>query len=134
MKQIEILALVDDDDTFVFITQRIIEQTNHVKEIKVFNNGLDALNYLKNNLKNDYQLPEVIFLDLSMPIMDGWQFLDEFTSLSLKTDKTEKILIYICSSSISPHDITKAKEISSVTDFIIKPVTKDKLAEIVMSL
>ena len=134
MKQIEILALVDDDDTFVFITQRIIEQTNHVKEIKVFNNGLDALNYLKNNLNNDYQLPEVIFLDLSMPIMDGWQFLDEFTSLSLKTDKTEKILIYICSSSISPHDITKAKEISSVTDFIIKPVTKDKLAEIVMSL
>ena len=95
MKQIEILALVDDDDTFVFITQRIIEQTNHVKEIKVFNNGLDALNYLKNNLNNDYQLPEVIFLDLSMPIMDGWQFLDEFTSLSLKTDKTEKILIYI---------------------------------------
>jgi CheY-like chemotaxis protein len=85
-------------------------------------------------LNNDYQLPEVIFLDLSMPIMDGWQFLDEFTSLSLKTDKTEKILIYICSSSISPHDITKAKEISSVTDFIIKPVTKDKLAEIVMSL
>lgn len=132
MKQIEILALVDDDDTFVFITQRIIEQTNHVKEIKVFNNGLDALNYLKNNLNNNYQLPEVIFLDLSMPIMDGWQFLDEFTSL--KTEKTEKILIYICSSSISPHDITKAKEISSVTDFIIKPVTKDKLAEIVMAL
>ncbi|HLO74680.1 MAG TPA: response regulator [Flavobacterium sp.] len=132
MKQIEILALVDDDDTFVFITQRIIEQTNHVKEIKVFNNGLDALNYLKDNLNNNYQLPEVIFLDLSMPIMDGWQFLDEFTSL--KTEKTEKILIYICSSSISPHDITKAKEISSVTDFIIKPVTKDKLAEIVMAL
>lgn len=132
MKKIELLALVDDDDTFVFITKKIIEKTNHVKEIKVFHNGLEAITYLKENLNADYKLPEVIFLDLSMPIMDGWQFLDEFTTL--ETPKTSKIIIYICSSSISHHDIMKAKKMSAVSDFIIKPVTKDKFTEIILAL
>lgn len=132
MRKIELLALVDDDDTFVFITKKIIEKTNHVKEIKVFGNGLEALDYLKENLNSEYKLPDIIFLDLSMPIMDGWQFLDEFTTL--ETQKTNKIIIYICSSSISPHDIMKAKKMSSVSDFIIKPVTKDKFTEIILAL
>ncbi|RKS03160.1 response regulator [Flavobacterium sp. 102] len=132
MKQIELLALVDDDDTFIFITKKIIEKTNNVKEVKVFNNGLDALNYLKDNLNTQYKLPEIIFLDLSMPIMDGWQFLDEFTSI--ESNNIKKIIIYICSSSISPHDILKAKKISAVSDYIIKPVTKDKFTEIILAL
>lgn len=129
MKKIEIIALIDDDPAFVFITEKIIEKTNHFKEVKVFDNGLNALNYLKENLNNDTHLPNIIFLDLSMPVMDGWQFLDEYTLLKIK-DKS-KITVYICSSSISPYDITRAKSISEVTDFIIKPITKEKLTEIV---
>ena len=132
MKNIEILALVDDDDTFVFVTKKIIEKTNHVKEVKVFNNGLDALNYLKDDLNKSYLLPEVIFLDLSMPIMDGWQFLNEF--VNIESENAKKIIIYICSSSISPHDISRAKSISAVSNFIIKPVTKDKFEEIILQL
>ena len=68
MKKIELLALVDDDDTFVFITKRIIEKTDYVKEIKVFSNGLEALNYLKENLNSEYKLPVGIELPVSMPI------------------------------------------------------------------
>lgn len=132
MKKIELLALVDDDDTFVFITKKIIEKTDFVKEIKVFGNGLAALNYIKENINSEYKLPDVILLDLTMPIMDGWEFLDEFTHL--ETQKTNKIIIYICSSSISPHDIIKAEKISFVSDFIIKPLTKDKFSEIIMAL
>lgn len=129
MKKIEIIALIDDDPAFVFITEKIIEKTNHFKEVKVFDNGLYALNYLKENLNNDSHLPNIIFLDLSMPIMDGWQFLDEYALLKIKNKS--KITVYICSSSISPYDITRAKSISDVTDFIIKPITKEKLTEIV---
>ncbi len=129
MKKIEIIALIDDDPAFVFITEKIIEKTNHFKEVKVFDNGLYALNYLKENLNNDTHLPNIIFLDLSMPIMDGWQFLDEYALLEIKNKS--KITVYICSSSISPYDITRAKSISDVTDFIIKPITKEKLTEIV---
>lgn len=129
MKKIEIIALIDDDPAFVFITEKIIEKTNHFKEVKVFDNGLNALNYLKENLNNDTHLPNIIFLDLSMPVMDGWQFLDEYALLEIKNKS--KITVYICSSSISPYDITRAKSISEVTDFIIKPITKEKLTEIV---
>lgn len=132
MKTIELLALVDDDDTFVYITKKIIEKTNCVKEIKVFNNGLEAILYLKENKNATYLVPDVIFLDLSMPIMDGWQFLDEF--ITIDTLNTRKIIIYVCSSSISPYDMTRAKKINVVSDFIIKPITKDKFTNLIMNL
>lgn len=81
MTEIKNLALVDDDDIFVFLTKKTIQLTNLVNLVKVFGNGLDAINFLKDNRHNIEYLPEVILLDLSMPIMNGWQFLDEFTKL-----------------------------------------------------
>lgn len=132
MTRIKTLALVDDDDTFVFLTTIAIEQTNLVDLIKVFENGLDALNFLKENKNNVEALPEIILLDLSMPIMNGWQFLEEYVKLNPIIGK--KITIYICSSSISPNDITRAKAISEVSDYIIKPITKDKLIDLIKKL
>ncbi|WP_082815670.1 response regulator [Flavobacterium chilense] len=121
--------MVDDDDIFVFLTTKIIEQTNLVDLIKVFGNGLDAINFLKENKNNVDALPDIILLDLSMPIMNGWQFLEEYNKLNPTIGK--KITIYICSSSISPDDITRAKTISEVSDYIIKPITKDKLIDLI---
>jgi CheY-like chemotaxis protein len=132
MRPIEILALVDDDDTFIFITKKVIEKNSDIKEIKTFSNGLDALNFLKENINDAYKLPEIIFLDLSMPIMDGWQFLDGF--VNIPSPNAKKIIIYICSSSISPYDVDRAKKISAVKDYIVKPITKDKLIEIIHNL
>ena len=132
MNQIKNLMLVDDDDVIVFLTKKAIEQTKLVDLIKVFGNGLDALNFLKQNKNNLDELPEIILLDLSMPIMNGWQFLDEYTKLNPTIGK--KITIYICSSSISPDDITRAKTINEVSDYIIKPITKDKLIDLIKKL
>lgn len=129
MTTLKTLTLVDDDDIFVFLTTKIIEQTNLVDLIKVFGNGLDAINFLKENKNNVDALPDIILLDLSMPIMNGWQFLEEYTKLNPTIGK--KITIYICSSSISPDDITRAKTISEVSDYIIKPITKDKLIDLI---
>ena len=129
MTTLKTLTLVDDDDIFVFLTTKIIEQTNLVDLIKVFGNGLDAINFLKENKNNVDALPDIILLDLSMPIMNGWQFLEEYNKLNPTIGK--KITIYICSSSISPDDITRAKTISEVSDFIIKPITKDKLIDLI---
>ena len=132
MNQIKNLTLVDDDDVFVFLTTKAIEQTNLVDLVKVFENGLDALNFLKENKNNLDALPEIILLDLSMPIMNGWQFLEEYVKLYPTIEK--KITIYICSSSISPDDVTRAKAISEVSDYIIKPITKDKLIDLIKKL
>jgi len=132
MNPIRTLTLIDDDDIFVFLTKKAIEQTKLVDLIKVFENGLDALNFLKENKHNVDDLPEIILLDLSMPIMNGWQFLEEYTKLHPTIGKN--ITIYICSSSISHDDITRAKAINEVSDYIIKPITKDKLIDLIKKL
>ncbi|MBA0882936.1 response regulator [Flavobacterium undicola] len=127
MKKVKIL-LVDDDATYLFITKKILEQQQNVEQINTFMNGLEALTYLKQHSKEENILPNILFLDLFMPIMDGWQFLNEFTEV--KSNHLEKITIYICTSSISPHDVERAKNISSVSDYIIKPISKIKLIDI----
>ena len=132
MTTIKQLTLVDDDDVFVFLTTKMLEQSKLIELIKIFDNGYDALVFLKENMDNVEVLPDVILLDLSMPIMDGWQFLEEYVKIHPVIGK--KITIYICSSSISPDDINRAKAINEVSDFIIKPMTKDKLMEMIKNL
>lgn len=129
MKKLKTLAIVDDDAIFVFLTKKVIEQTKLVDRIKVFGNGRDAINYIKENMEIPDQLPEVILLDLSMPVMDGWQFLEEYVLIKPKIKKS--IAIKIVTSSISPDDVSKAKNISDVSEFIIKPITQEKFMEIV---
>lgn len=124
--------IVDDDDVFVFLTKKAIDKTTFFKEILVFNNGLDSIEYIKENVKNPDLLPEVILLDLSMPIMDGWQFLEEYSEF--KSEIGKPIVIYIVTSSISPEDLKKARSIAEVSDFIVKPITHEKLAEVIKEL
>ncbi len=132
MNTIKNLTIIDDDDIFVYLTTRLIEQTKMVDEINVFDNGLEAIEFLKANKHSPELLPELVFLDLSMPIMDGWQFLNEYTSLSPHLDK--KVTIYVLSSSISPDEVARAKTISEVSDYLIKPISKDRLVHLISSL
>lgn len=132
MTPLKQLTLVDDDDVFVFLTTRMLEKYQLVDLIKIFDNGYEALVFIKENMDNIESLPDIILLDLSMPIMDGWQFLDEFVKINPKIGK--KITVFICSSSISPDDVARAKSINAVSDFIIKSMTKDKLIEIIKNL
>jgi CheY-like chemotaxis protein len=132
MNKVKTLGIVDDDKIYTFLVKQTIEETNLVDIIKIFDNGLDAIDFLKKNADNRDTLPEIILLDLSMPIMDGWEFLEEYLLLSPKLGR--EITIYIISSSISPYDIAKAKGISLVTDYIIKPISKEKLIEIFENL
>ncbi len=128
MKPINVF-IVDDDKLFVFLTKKTINTTNLDTQINEFSDGQDAIEYLKKNVANTESLPDIILLDLSMPIMDGWEFLDEYKAIEPVIGK--KIKLYIFSSSISPHDIERAKSISQVTDFIIKPLFKEKFIEMV---
>jgi CheY-like chemotaxis protein len=123
MKKIDKICLIDDDMIYRYLTQKVITETHLVKRINAFSNGLDAINFLKKEHLHEEKLPDLILLDLFMPVMDGWGFLKEY--VKLLPVLTKKIPIYIVSSSIDPADIQKSKAISSVTDFIIKPMTKE---------
>ncbi len=129
MNKIKHLTIIDDNDLFVFLTKKIIALSGVVDAVSVFDNGLDALNFFKENHLNDELIPEVVFLDLSMPIMDGWQFLERYKLIN--PDALSNVKIYIITSSISPDDIARAKAIDVVTDFLIKPINKEKITEIV---
>lgn len=125
------IFLIDDDKLFVFLTKKVIQETDIITSIKEFGDGQEAIDYIKQIADNSELLPDFIFLDLSMPIMDGWEFLEEYIPLTSRLGK--KIKLYIFSSSISPHDIERAKQISVVSDFIIKPIAKEKFIEMIAS-
>ena len=77
-KPIDLVMLVDDNDTDNFISKRIIEITKFAKEVEIKNSGKSALEYLEQNKDNEDKLPNIIFLDINMPIVDGFVFLYEF--------------------------------------------------------
>jgi CheY-like chemotaxis protein len=122
------ILLIDDDATFVFVTKKIIANTNIPVKITEFNDGLKAINFLKENFANDAILPDVILLDLNMPIMNGWGFLEEYIAIEHKINK--QIRIYIVSSSISYHDVERSKQYDAVSDFVRKPIDTMSVIEI----
>jgi len=131
MEKINTICLIDDDMIFRYLTQTLITKTHLVNEIDAFSNGLDAINFLKAVSLDDGKLPDIILLDLFMPVMDGWGFLKEYEKLQPKL--TKKIPIYIVTSSIDPADIQKSKAINLVIDFIVKPMTKETFLQIMHS-
>ncbi|QEC76955.1 response regulator [Mucilaginibacter ginsenosidivorax] len=119
--------LIDDDATFIFLTKRVIKNTGIEAGIFEFANGRHAIDHLLNNHDDKALMPDIIFLDLSMPVMDGWEFLEEYEALP---PGIEKAPLYILSSSISPHDINLARLHPAVSDFLIKPITKEKILQL----
>ena len=131
-RPINLVALIDDDEIVSFISKKIIEQTELVKQIKTFSGGQLAIDFLTKHAGQPELLPEIILLDLNMPGMNGFEFLAEFIRLKPRFEK--KINIYVLSSSLAQSDYDRIKSIKSVSDFIIKPITKEKFEKIVEAL
>ncbi len=129
MKKIEIACIIDDDPIYVFCTKRIMVLADFCENFLIFHNGKEALDKLSAIIQKNENLPELILLDLNMPIMDGWEFLEEFTKIPV----AQTITILIVTSSINPVDVEKAKQFESVNNYVVKPVTIDKLREILMN-
>lgn len=132
MKTINTIYLIDDDGIFQYLTCKVIEDTRLVEQICLFENGHTAIEKIRETIDKKEILPEIILLDLSMPIMDGWDFLDELRLLRPKIDA--EIIIYIVSSTISPKDIQKVNAYSEVKDYVIKPITRQKFSDLLNSL
>lgn len=128
-----IVFLIDDDNIYQFTARKILESTGLAKQIQSFYNGREAIKYLQNkdNCKPE-NLPDVIFLDINMPVMNGWEFLEEYHTFCGGLPKP--IIVYVVSSSIDSYDIKKSKEYKVVTDYIVKPITRIKYQELIESL
>ncbi|SEL12832.1 Response regulator receiver domain-containing protein [Aquimarina amphilecti] len=126
MRRIDIACVIDDDPIFVFGIKKVMQLIDFCEGIMVFKNGQEALNNLGAIISAKEKLPDIILLDLNMPILDGWQFLDEF----IKIPCEKEILIYVVSSSVDPEDVLKAKSYEGVSDYIVKPISVSKLKEV----
>ncbi|MFV5691838.1 response regulator [Flavobacterium sp. LT1R49] len=115
--------IIDDDKMSVKLISILISKNKFCEDVQPFYNAQFAIDKLKQNCIENKNLPDAILLDLNMPVMDGWQFLDEFVLLPIK----KEISIFIITSSIDPIDIEMAKKYSVVKDYIMKPITAQKL-------
>ncbi len=122
------VAVVDDDQVYQFTASRALKATNLPHRILQFRNGQEALAYLSVHLHDSNQLPDIILLDINMPITDGWMFLDEY--FKLKQQLPKKIKIYMVSSSIDPRDLNRAKGNPDVSDYVEKPISLSKFSEL----
>ncbi|WP_424492592.1 response regulator [Salinimicrobium sp. GXAS 041] len=127
---IELACIIDDDKIYVNLVKKIIEIKKLSRNLIIFKNGKEALEYFRSILENLNQnrLPDIIFLDLNMPIMDGWEFLSEF--VKIKNNFQKKITLYVVSSSINPRDLERAKSFNMVTDYLIKPIELKRFEKI----
>ncbi len=128
MKPIDLVMLVDDNDTDNFISKRIIEITEFAKRVEVKNSGKSALDYLAENEGRPENLPNIIFLDINMPVVDGFVFLYEFEKF--RDLVRTKCKVIILSSSDNKRDIDKIVNNNYVIKFITKPLTENSLEEI----
>ncbi|MDN3551363.1 MAG: response regulator [Mucilaginibacter sp.] len=123
------VLLVDDDEINNFISIKLIKKALLNTEIMACLNGKFAIDQLADIQKRDpSKMPDYILLDINMPIMNGWEFLEEFKRLNI--DPLGKSKIYIISSSVFSNDINKAKSYPLVKDFISKPLNVEKIKEL----
>lgn len=130
MKKVKLACLIEDDDMMVLISKKFMEVTGAFEKVISFKNGKEAYDNLKAMLESGKSLPELIFLDLNMPIWDGWIFLEEFKRLPVSTD----ITIYILTSSINNEDFEKAKIHGLEERYLMKPLGINTLREILSTL
>ena len=126
---LDLILCVDDDPITLMLCKMVISKSSFATEIITAQNGEEALNYFDdlklNNLGAEIKkYPSLVFLDLNMPVMDGWEFLDHFSKEEY-TSAFKKTKVIVLSSTIDPNDIEKSKTYPMVLDFLSKPITKE---------
>ncbi|NJC27289.1 response regulator [Neolewinella antarctica] len=129
-KKLKQILLIDDSVSDNFIHARRIRNVNVTESIITKKNGREALDYLTEELPNNqYQQPELIFLDINMPVMNGWEFLDEYDKLM---DKQKALVVLaMLTTSTAESDKEKAKNYGHLSTFLEKPLKEEDLLSII---
>lgn len=130
-QKLNCVLLIDDDEPTNFLNQLVIEGSGYAEQIKTVQSGEEALDYLSNSCRTDKTnpCPDLIFLDINMPAMNGWEFLEKYRKLD--EEQKGKVMIIMLTTSLFPEDKTHAAEIPEISGFENKPLTPEKLDRII---
>ena len=118
------IVLIDDNQIFRFLFENLLKGYNDEPfNFKSFENALDALDYFNEN--KDTYCPDIIYVDINMPFMTGWEMMEKLTTADFKY--LQKSKIYIISSSDNPNDIDFMKNFPFVNEYLLKPINQEKL-------
>lgn len=129
MNAVATICLIDDDSVYQFVTTNNIRKVNDAINILGFRNGEEAMVYFKEAIVKNECLPEIVLLDINMPMLDGWQFLDEY--ITIKSQIKSPIHIYMTSSSLDSRDIDRAKGYEDVRRFLHKPIDTKTIQSVI---
>ena len=124
MSKLDYVLLVDDDEVTNFVHESLLEGMDVAKELLVAKNGQEAIDLIREHCLGHDGCPSLIFLDINMPVMNGFEFLDAYHQL--ENDLNKSIIIVMLTSSLNPNDIERAKE-TGVNEFLNKPLTEENL-------
>jgi CheY-like chemotaxis protein len=128
--KLKCILIIDDDEPTNFFTNIILEDADCTDQIRIVQSGREALDYLtkseSSDVDPDFPSPDLIFLDINMPAMDGWEFLEEYKKLH----KRHKVIVVMLTTSLFPEDKLKSKEIPEIAGFENKPLTAEKVASV----
>lgn len=127
MPEIKIACVVDDDPLYNFGIKKLFEYSSFSEDNLFYKNGQEAIEGLSEIVEKGLTLPNVILLDINMPIMNGWQFLEEFKNREMDI---YGIRIFVVSSSINQDEIDRANAYDCVNGYIFKPLTMDKIKDL----
>ncbi|MEO9966586.1 MAG: response regulator [Reichenbachiella sp.] len=122
------ILLIDDDQITNFVNQTIIKKSEVSLDSKAVITGSEGLNFLIKCLEVNEELPHAILLDINMPEMNGWEFLDKFSKLDQRIH--EEVKVYVLSSTQNEDDVRNARANPFVTDFLPKPLNFEKIKEV----
>src|SRR5450631_714265 len=129
MKKLNCILLIDDDEPTNFLNKLTLEQSGCARFVQVVQSGLEALEYLRGeNQFKGLPRPDLIFLDINMPAMDGWEFLEEYRELH--KEQQADIIMIMLTTSLNPDDEIRIKEFPEIAGFENKPLLQHRLEDI----
>lgn len=128
MNKVDLAYIIDDDEIIIYLTDKLLKKVEFANNVETFFNAESALKTLKIAIQQGENIPDVILFDLNMPVMNGWDFIEEFQKLKLD------VPCFVFTSSIDPSDKQRSYQYPEIRDFITKPLTVQKLDKILRLL